>query len=107
MVETINPVSESYDWQDSIIVGCVPPSCQPYVFQWPPQDVSIPEEGGVSPEVNEFEHVSDYQQMSVTGVGPKIWCLRGVTCKLPPLSDVNRRMTENITFRSLVCGQLK
>ena len=26
--------------QDSIPVGCVPPTCQLYVFRWPPLDVS-------------------------------------------------------------------
>ena len=34
--------------QDSIPVGCLPPACQPYVFQWPLLDVST-DKGRVCP----------------------------------------------------------
>ena len=52
---------------DSIPVGCIPPPCQPYVFQWPPLDVSTCE-GWVGPQVNNFEQSSsDNHQMSVAG----------------------------------------
>ena len=53
--------------QDSIPVGCVPPACQPYVFWWPPLDVSKGA-GGVGHQVDKFEQVSsDGHQMSVVG----------------------------------------
>ena len=39
--------------QGSIPVGCLPPTCQLYVFQWLPRDVSM----GVCPQVNKFEQV--------------------------------------------------
>ena len=43
--------------QESIPVGCVVPTCQPYVVQWPRLDVSIGGgEGG--PQVNKFEQAS-------------------------------------------------
>ena len=32
--------------QDSILVGCAPPACQTYMFQWPPLDIST-SRGGV------------------------------------------------------------
>ena len=77
--------------QDSTPVGCIPPACQPYVFQWPPLDVSTGGRGGgLGPQVNKFEQVSnDDHQMSVAegrqgrcqvwcpteGVGAQVWCL--------------------------------
>ena len=27
--------------RESILVGCVPPACQPYVFRWPPLNISM------------------------------------------------------------------
>ena len=61
--------------QESIPVGCVPPTRQFYVFQWLPLDVSM----GVCPQMNKFEQVSsDDHQMSVAGgvsqvPGPEQW----------------------------------
>ena len=37
--------------QESIPVGCVPPTCKPYVFWWPPLGLSI-RGGEVGPQVN-------------------------------------------------------
>ena len=54
--------------QESIPVGFVPPTCQLYVFQWLPLDVSM----GVCPQMNKFEQVSsDDHQMSVAGWYPR------------------------------------
>ena len=37
----LNPIEPiSYEEQESIPVGCVPPTCKPYVLQWPPPDVT-------------------------------------------------------------------
>ena len=57
--------------QDGIPIGCVPPACQPYVFQCPPLDISTPGGGGeLGPQVNKFEQVyNDDHQMSVAGGG--------------------------------------
>ena len=38
---------------DSLAVGCVLPACQPYLFWWPPQDVST---GGLGSQMNKFNH---------------------------------------------------
>ena len=57
----------TFKQQDSIPVGCVPPTCQPYVFHWLPLYVTTGWELG--PQVNKYEQVSsDDHQMSVTGV---------------------------------------
>ena len=40
--------------QESIPVGCAPPTWKPYTFQWPPPDVAPGKGGGL----NEFEQVS-------------------------------------------------
>ena len=43
--------------QDSIPVGCVPSSSQPYIFQWPPLGVSTNGGiGAVGPQVNSNDH---------------------------------------------------
>ena len=52
--------------QDSIPVGCIPPTCKPYLlqFQLPPPDVAP--RGGGGPQMNKFEQVSsDHHQMSL------------------------------------------
>ena len=61
-MKSLNSVSK----QDSIPVGCAPSACQPYVFLWPPLDVSTSR--GLGPQVDKFEQVfSDDHQMSVVG----------------------------------------
>ena len=51
--------------QEIIPVGCVLPSCLPYVFKWSTPDVHAGGMG-IGPQVNKFEQVcSDDHQMSV------------------------------------------
>ena len=38
--------------QGSIPLGCVLPTCQPYMFWWPPLSVSISQRGGYPPQVS-------------------------------------------------------
>ena len=52
--------------QESILVGCVPPACQPYVLL--PPDVSTDWEGG---QLNKFEQVSSYGHQMSLAVGPE------------------------------------
>ena len=61
-----------------IQAGCVLPTCQMYILQWPP-DVSST---GGGPQVNKFDEVSsDGHQVSLTGkLGPEGW---------GPMSDVH------------------
>ena len=51
------PVHKYYSKQESIPVGCVPPTWKPYMLQvqWPPPDVVL---GGGGPGMNKFEQVS-------------------------------------------------
>ena len=56
--------------QENIPVGCVPPTCQRYMFQLPPLDVSS-SGSRVGPQVIKFEHVSNVDhEVSLAGVGP-------------------------------------
>ena len=88
--------------QDSIPVGCVPPACQPYAFQWLPLDVST-SMGVIGPKVNKFEQVSsDDHQMSVAvGVGltSGIRAVGGthVTWR-PPQTECQIDTCENLIF---------
>ena len=91
--------------QDSIPVGCVPPACQPYAFQWLPLDVSTGM-GVIGPKVNKFEQVSsDDHQMSVAvGVGltSGIRAVGGthVTWR-PPQTECQIDTCENLIFVQL------
>ena len=90
--------------QDKIIIGCVLPASYPYVFQWPPLDVS-----GGGPQVNKFEQVSsDDHQMSLAGGGRV--CRGGSTpyyvtypmmhvMSSTPWTEWQTNACENITFR--------
>ena len=81
-------------------MGCLPSTCQLYMFQWPPVDITTAGGRGVlGPKVNKFEQVSnDDHQMSVVQV-PMFQCIMGNGHPLPL-----NRMTdscENIAFPQL------
>ena len=68
-LQPLNAVFQKFWKQESIRVGCIPPTCQAYVLRWPPPDVSTGGRG-MDPQVNNFVQVSsDGHQMSLAG-GP-------------------------------------
>ena len=80
--------------QESIPVGCILPTCQSYVLQYPPCISADRRRGGGCPQVNKFEQVCSLQ--SLTGGG----CLYSEV----PCRGESLYMTENITLPQL-CWQ--
>ena len=72
---------QKYITQESIPVGCIPPTCQPYMLWWPP-DVNTMWGGSVQwDQRNKFAQVfSDGHQMSLAGGSPVSDVWRGIIC---------------------------